>query len=267
MELALYNKLKKKIEEVLGINLDAYKDEQMRRRLDSWLVRSGAKTWEEYFVRVKSEPTEFEKFRNYLTINVTEFFRDSEKWKYLREKVLPDLLKETNSLRPFGTGLRIWSAGCSIGAEPYSLAMMIDELAHARKHYLLASDLDRGALAKARAGGPYSEDEIKNLAKEQRSRYLKAGGPPYHIDPKIIKLITFKEHNLLADPYENDMDMIVCRNVIIYFTTEAKDYIFKHFHSALRPGGILYIGGTEIIPKPQEIGFVTSGISFYKKVS
>lgn len=266
MELALYNKIKKNIEGLLGINLDAYKDEQMRRRLDSWLVRSGAKTWEEYFTRVKNEPEEFSRFRNYLTINVTEFFRDVEKWKYIKESVLPTLLKESVGLRTLGTGLRMWSAGCSIGAEPYTLAMIVDELAHARRHYLLATDLDRGALTKAKAGGPYVEDEIKNLSTTQRTNYLKPGGPPYYIDPKLSKSITFKEHNLLADDYEKDMDLIICRNVVIYFTVEAKDRIYKGFYNALRPGGLLFLGGTEIIPRPQEIGFVSSGISIYKKI-
>lgn len=266
MEIDFYFKLKKNIHSILGINLDAYKDEQMRRRLDAWLVRSGAKDWNEYFDRVKSDSNEFARFRNYLTINVTEFFRDTDKWDQLQNRILPELFKEAAQLYPMGTGLKVWSAGCSIGAESYSLAILLDELSRGRKNFLLATDLDRGALTKAQAGGPYTEEDVKNISPARRTNYLKTAGAPHHIADKLIKQITFREHNLLSDPYEKNLDLIVCRNVVIYFTAEAKDYIFKNFQAALRPGGILFVGGTEIIPRPQEIGFSSNGISFYKKI-
>jgi chemotaxis protein methyltransferase CheR len=266
MEQAVYIKVKKAVLDILNINLDSYKDEQMKRRLDAWLVRAGTSTWEEYFTRVRSDAAENSRFRNYLTINVTEFFRDIEKWTYLRQNIIPELMKDANHSRLLGDGLKIWSAGCSIGAEPYTLAMSLDEVAHGRKHAVSASDLDRGALAKAKAGGPYMEEEIKQVTAAQRASYFKPGGPPYYINPKLISQINFREHNLLADPYEKELDLIVCRNVVIYFTTEAKDYIFQHFHDALRMGGVLFLGGTEIIPRPQELGFASHGISFYKRI-
>ena len=267
MELDVYEDVKKKIESILGINLDAYKDVQMRRRLNAWLVRTGAPGWDEYFRRVRQDENEFLKFRNYITINVTEFFRDKDKWDHLKNVILPDLLKANHPGRGLNEGLRIWSAGCSIGAEPYSLSIILEEIARGRQHYILASDLDRGALAKARSGGPYLAEELKNISDDRRVLNLKAGGPPYFIDPKIVQKITFKEHNLLCDPYEKNFDLIVCRNVVIYFTAEAKDHIFKNFHNALRPGGILFLGGTEIIPRPQEIGFASNGISFYRRIT
>lgn len=267
MDIEFYQKLKKSIQAVIGINLDSYKDEQMRRRLDAWLVRSGAPNWDEYLTRVKTTPTESTRFRDYLTINVTEFFRDIDKWIYLQQTIFPELIKTSSGSRIMGNGLKIWSAGCSIGAESYTLAMIMDEMLKGRNNYLLASDLDRGALAKANAGGPYTIDDIKNVSDDRHRNYFKPGGPPYYIDPKLSKLITFKEHNLLADPYEKDFDLIICRNVIIYFTSEAKDHIFKNFKESLRMGGILFLGGTEIIPRPQELGFVSSGISYYKRVN
>ena len=266
MEQALYVRLKKDIEATIGINLDAYKDEQMKRRLDAWLVRSGCPGWSEYFARVKTEENEYGRFRNYITINVTEFFRDTDKWDYLRNNILPALLKEAVTIRPLGYGLKIWSAGCSIGAESYSLAIALNEISKGRKNQILATDLDRGALNKAKAGGPYTIEDIKNVSVAQRKKYFNPDGPPHFIQPKLVNQITFHEHNLLSDHYDNDRDLIVCRNVVIYFTTEAKDHIFKGFYSALRPGGILFLGGTEIIPRPQDIGFVSNGISFYKKV-
>jgi chemotaxis protein methyltransferase CheR len=259
MDLAIYQQVKRNIKSLLGINLDHYKDEQMRRRLDAWLVRAGAPTWGEYFRRVKADEGELSRFRNYLTINVSAFFRDAERWQTLREQILPGLLKT----RP---RLRLWSAGCSIGPEPYSLAMLLEELTPGRAHTLLASDLDRGALAHARNRGPYTADDIKNVTAAQRARFWQPGGPPYFIgQPTARRVTTFRELNLLDDEFEGDFDLILCRNVVIYFTDQAKALLYRKFQAALRPGGILFIGGTETIPQPQAIGLRSVAFSFYER--
>lgn len=263
MDLDIYQKIKTQIQSLLGINLNHYKDEQMRRRLDSWLVRSGTPNWDDYFVRVRKDENELRKLRDYLTINVTEFFRDMERWQSLRQNIFPELLKAAHT-RPDGA-LRIWSAGCSTGAEPYTMSIILDEISAIKKHFLLATDLDRGALAKAKAGGPYAAEEVRNITPTQRSNYLKAGGPPFYINSNLIQRITFREHDLLLSPYENNFDLIVCRNVVIYFTTDTKQELYGKFSKALRPGGILFVGGTEIIPKPQEFNLRSTGFSFYVK--
>ena len=259
MDIALYNQVKQNVKTLLDINLDHYKDEQMRRRLDAWLVRAAAPTWGEYFRRVKSNPDELSKFRNYLTINVSSFFRDAERWQTLREKILPPLLKA----RP---KLRVWSAGCSIGPEPYSLAMMLEELTPGRRHTILATDLDRGALVHARNRGPYTADDIKNVTAAQRARFWQPGGPPHFINAEIAQRVTFRELNLLDDKFESDFDLILCRNVVIYFTDEAKAVLYRKFQAALRPGGgVLFIGGTETIPQPQNLGLRSVTFSFYER--
>src|SRR6185503_911218 len=130
MELEIYTQVKRSVKNLLNIDLDGYKDEQMRRRLDAWLTRSGAESWNDYFRRVRIEPHEQARLRNYLTINVSAFFRDPDRWRELRETILPQLLKATPRLR-------VWSAGCSIGLEPYSLAMVLDEATPLRRHTLL----------------------------------------------------------------------------------------------------------------------------------
>jgi chemotaxis protein methyltransferase CheR len=242
--------------------LDHYKDEQMRRRLDSWLVRSGAPDWNDYFRRLRSDEKELSRFRDYLTINVSAFFRDAERWQTLRNTIFPELCGALSRSR---AGLRVWSAGCSIGAEPYSLAILFEELSPVLRSLLLATDLDRGALARARSRGPYTADEIQNLSLAQRAAYLEPGGPPYYVKQQLAGKIDFREHNMLDDPYPGDFDLIVCRNVVIYFTAETKEMLYRKFYTALRPGGILFVGATEIIPHPQEIGFRNHGISFYKK--
>jgi chemotaxis protein methyltransferase CheR len=147
LEAEQYGIIKTSIKRLLNIDLTYYKDEQMRRRLDSWLIRSGAQNWDVYLHRLSSDSVELRKFRDYLTINVSEFFRDPERWQALRTQVLPDLLKEALRTNPPRGGLRIWSAGCSIGPEPYTLAILLDEIAPGRDHTIVATDLDQGALA------------------------------------------------------------------------------------------------------------------------
>jgi chemotaxis protein methyltransferase CheR len=262
MEQEVYRHVKIAILSILGINLDPYKDEQMRRRLDSWLSRSGAPSWEAYFERVKREEIEQRRFRDYLTINVTEFLRDPERWKFLRENIIPDQL-HSSSKRGNPDCLRIWSAGCSTGAEPFTLAMIMEELSPGKKFYLLASDLDRGALEKAKAGGPFVAEEVRNISPVQRSSSFKPGGPPFFVNNALIQKVNFRELDLIAGTYEKDFDLIVCRNVVIYFTAETKQLLYQRFHDALRPGGVLFVGGTEIIPRPQELGFRSTGFSFY----
>lgn len=266
MELELYNSVKQSIKKVLNIDLNYYKDEQMRRRLDSWLARTTLNTWDEYFSLIRSDEKELTKFRNYLTINVTEFFRDGDRWKSLMQDVLPTLLKETEGRQSPTNGLRVWSAGCSVGVEAYTLAMILDEMAPTKKHYILATDLDRGALLKAKTGGPYLAEETRNLSEQQKKKYMEPNGPPYMMKKMMIDRINFHEHNLMMDRFENNFDLIVCRNVIIYFTNEAKAILYPKFQQALRPGGVLFLGGTEIIPRPMEIGLKNHGISFYLKV-
>ena len=259
MELEVYNQIKISIKKILGIDLEHYKEQQMRRRLDSWLARVGAPNWDAYFEKIQSDKTELRRFRDFITINVTEFFRDQERWDHLQDKVLPALLSESRN------GLRIWSAGCSKGAEIYSVAMILEEISRLHKHYLLASDLDKGALNIALNGGPYVSEEIRNVSPVRKSTHFISGGPPHYLNDNLKSKIKFKEHDLLKHDYEKNLDLIICRNVVIYFTAETKQVLFQRFNEALRKGGILFVGGTEIIPRPQEIGFKSSGFSFYIK--
>lgn len=265
MESEVYTRVKISIKKLLEIDLDGYKDEQMKRRLDSWLIRCGSKTWEEYFARLRTDTVELGRFRDYLTINVSEFFRDLDRWQSLRDTVLPELIREARG-RGAQEPLRIWSAGCSIGPEPYTLTITLDEMARGLSYYLLATDLDRGALKRAQARGPFTADDIRNVTAGQRSLYFEPGGPPYYIKETLANRIKFKEHNMISQPFEGNFDLIVCRNVIIYFTVEAKNILYQKFQAALRPGGILFLGGTEIIPRPLEYNFRSQGVSFYRKL-
>jgi chemotaxis protein methyltransferase CheR len=265
MEASQYTMVQMQVWRLLHIDLSSYKSEQMRRRLDSWLVRANAPDWDVYFHRLRSDEQELGKFRNYLTINVSEFFRDAGRWLTLEKNVIPALLKAARLQRPGQSGLRVWSAGCSTGQEPYSLAILLDEQAAWRPR-ILATDLDRGALKKAGERGPYSPEDVANVSPERRTRYFEPGGPPFYVKEKTARSVTFGELNLLLDPFEKDFDLIVCRNVIIYFTTEAKTELYRRFADALRPGGTLFLGGTEVLSHPAEFGLRNQGISLYTRI-
>jgi chemotaxis protein methyltransferase CheR len=265
MDADTYTQVKNGLKKLFNINLENYKDEQMKRRLDAWLVRRQMTTWAEYLSYVNSHPDEGVKFRDYLTINVTEFFRDIERWKTLRSSVIPGLLKETARAGGPRQGLRVWSAGCSIGVEAYSMAILLDELAPNQQHYILATDIDRGALQKAREHGPYVPEETRNITPEQKKKYFTPAPRP-SVKTEVAQKVTFKEGDLFSANFESNFDLIICRNVVIYFTQSAKDVLYAHFQNALRIGGILFLGGTEIISHPLEFGFRNRDFSFYEKV-
>jgi chemotaxis protein methyltransferase CheR len=263
MDANVYAQVKSSIKRSLNIDLDHYKDEQMKRRLDSWLVRSHSNTWKDYFNLLAADESELVRFRNYLTINVTEFFRDPARWDLVRQDILPHLIKNSKD-KPHIGGLKFWSAGCSIGTEAYSMAILMKEAAPTQKYSILATDLDRGALMKARARGPYSSEDIRGLSLTQRKKHLTASVPYYALE-HLQKNIHFQEQNLITDRFDAGFDLIVCRNVVIYFTTEAKEVLYAKFGAALRPGGVLFVGGTEIIPGASKFALQSFGISFYKK--
>ena len=199
------------------------------------------------------------KLRNYLTINVSAFLRDADKFAYLQENVLSELLHH----RP---RVRVWSAGCSYGHEPYSLAMILAEMTGSyARHTILATDIDHDALDHAQAGGPYKPQAIANVPENWRERYFKQVGADYFVSVTLRQRVTFTEHNLLVDPFENNFDLIVCRNVVIYFTQEIKRTLYHRLYDALRPGGILFVGGTEVITRFYEVDFRSIGMSFYQK--
>jgi chemotaxis protein methyltransferase CheR len=202
---------------------------------------------------------ELYKFKDYLTINVSSFFRDVEKFECLQKSILPGLMHG----RP---RLRAWSAGCSHGHEPYSLAMMLAETTGLyRQHNILATDIDRSALERSQAGGPYSAEEVEKVPPALLERYFRTRDDGYYVIESLRRKVSFCYHNLLADPFESGFDLIVCRNVVIYFTAEVKNRLYRRFYDALRPGGVLFVGSTEVVSGAADLGFATAGISFYRR--
>lgn len=248
---------KQKLHAKSGINLNDYKPAQMQRRIGNMMSRHGASGYVDFFAKLESNPKLYKDFIDFLTINVTEFFRTPEKFDELEKKVIPDLLKQSSKLN-------IWSAGCSIGAEPYSLAIMLNELTPHTKHRILATDLDVEMLAKAKQGA-YMANELKNIPSARLNKYFKQADGIATINNDIRAKVEFGRHNLLVDKFETGFDLILCRNVVIYFTEEAKDGLYRRFFAALKPGGVLFVGGTEAILNFRDIGFGHYLPFFYRK--
>ncbi len=253
-----YEYFKKAVLDLTKIDLDAYKEKQMKRRIDTLIAKNKIVGYENYVAALKANNRMFEEFVNYLTINVSEFYRNPDQWQIMDREIIPDLI------RRFGKNLKIWSAACSTGDEPYSLVMAFSRHIPLNQIKIYATDLDKQVIAKAKAG-LYAEKSIASVPDDFKKKYFTKIGPSYQISNEIKARVEFKEHNLLKDAYPTDYHFIICRNVLIYFTEEAKEEVFRKFQRSLKPGGFLFIGSTEQIINHKEIGFERKNSFFYEK--
>lgn len=253
-----YEEFKADVLKLTKIDLNYYKEKQMRRRIDTLANKNGAKSYEEYIQMIKSDKDKFEQFVNFLTINVSEFYRNPDQWKLMEQQVIPKLIKEQR--KP----IKIWSAACSTGDEPYSLAMAFSKHVPLSDIKILATDIDKQVIEHAKVG-LYSEKSIAGVPADLKKKYFTQIGNSYQISDDIKKCVTFKEHNLLKDVYPKDYDLILCRNVVIYFTDEAKDMIYKNFYGSLKSKGVLFIGSTEQISNYKDLGFNRMSSFYFEK--
>ena len=230
----------------------------MKRRLTSLYEKRGYRNFTEYFEAIDRDSALLDEFLDRMTINVSEFYRNAQRWKVLQDKIFPQLLEKNKRLK-------IWSAACSTGEEPYSLAMVLSNHIPLRDISIQATDLDKGVIEQAKVG-LYGARSIKEVPKDIVDRYFIKEGTHYQVVDEIKRTVTFRQHNLLEDRYEPNHDLIVCRNVMIYFTEEAKDQIYRNFSKALKIGGILFVGSTEQIFNPEQYGFEVVDTFFYQKV-
>ena len=255
-----YAYFQRTVRRIIGVDLSQYRQGQMRRRLDALLARVGARSFMEYARLLEQDARRLQEFRDYFTINVSEFLRDPDRYRFLETRILPELLASRPSLR-------VWSAGCSIGAEPYSVAMLLRELAPEAAHRVLATDVDPTVLARARRGDGYTAAELRHVDPNRLARFFtpSGDGTRFSVRPELRSLVEFREHNLLGPTPRAGFDLICCRNVVIYFTDEAKQELYKRLFESLRRDGVLFVGGTEILPLAQQVGLVPAGPSFYRK--
>jgi chemotaxis protein methyltransferase CheR len=222
------------------------------------MKKSGAKDMIEYSKLISKDEKIRKEFLDQVTINVTEFFRNKDMFLQLEKIIVNTTSKKFNKLK-------IWSAACSNGAEPYSIAIMLDRNNLLNKAEIIATDIDKEVLSKAR-DGKYKETELKGLDKDLLSKYFAKDSEYYRIAENLRKKVNFKRHDLLLDKYERDCQLIVCRNVTIYFKQDVKDEVYRKFSESLVSGGILFIGATEGIYNPKEFGLKKLATCIYEKM-
>lgn len=241
----------------LNLDLNGYKRPQMERRINSLIRTLQLENYDQLIEKMRKEPAIFNRFVDHLTINVSEFFRNKAQWDVLKDQILPMLIANNKNLK-------IWSAGCSTGEEPYTLAMLLQEHFPQGSHSILATDFDLRVLNKAQEG-IYSEKEISGVPETYLKKYIENINGKYQVNNSLKNLIVFKKHNLLNDPFGTNFDLILCRNVVIYFTEETKNILYRNFYKSLKNKGILFTGSTEQIIQAREIGFSSIAIFFYQK--
>lgn len=253
-----YEGFKAAVFKLTSIDLNAYKEQQMKRRIDTLISRNKISGYEDFVKALKADKELFEEFVSYLTINVSEFYRNPEQWELMDKQFIPMLIEK------FGKNLKIWSAACSTGDEPYSLVMALSRHLPLNQIKIMATDIDKQILAQAKVG-IYNEKSIASVPKDLRDKYFTKIGNSYQISNEIKSRVDFRQHNLIKDPYPDKCDFIICRNVLIYFTEEAKDDVFRKFCKSLKTGGFLFIGSTEQIMNHREMGYERKNSFYYEK--
>lgn len=249
-----------------GIALGDHKRELVYGRLSRRLRALKMRTFSDYLSFVESDAgsEEIGNLINAITTNLTAFFRESHHLDHLGTRVVAPLAQN-----PGGREFLVWSAGCSTGEEPYSIAMTIADhwpnWANNRVR-VLATDLDTNALGAGR-NARYAKNSLKGISPAYRQRFLKDAGDSVEIVPDLRKMITFKQLNLQGNwPMRRQYDVIFCRNVMIYFDDELKTSLLAGFHARLKPGGYLYIGHSESAQKYHD-GFELVGRTIYERLA
>jgi chemotaxis protein methyltransferase CheR len=249
--------LLRSLQEEIGLNFKQYKPNYLKRRIGVRMRARGCTDYMQYRQCVRQDPTEGNKLINDLTINVTEFFRDPEVYQAIRNQVIPriiDYKKETRIL-----SIRCWSAGCATGEEPYSLSMLFlealgDQPARDWAFRITASDVDDKVLEKAKSG--WFED-AKVLPGMTLDEYFYRGEGRYKVKEQVKRPVRFMLLDLMQAPPLRHLDLILCRNVLIYFEKSKQSYIISIFNKCLRKGGFLVLGKSEAIMGAPDSGFVS----------
>ncbi len=246
MESDDFEALKRLIEKTLHIKCQNYKEAYIRRRLLSRMRSCGCESYDAYLRYLRDNPAEFERLRNALTINVTEFYRDPEVFDLVRQELFPTILKNRGRIR-------LWCAGCSSGEEAYTLAMLLAEnlgLSNTRNAMIYATDIDEQVLARAKEG-VYDEKALAKVPEALiRKHLIKKEDGLYEVRPHLRSMIRFSRHDLMTgQPIARSLDMVSCRNVTIYFTEGQKNDLARLFHGSLSPGGFYVMGKTEYLAR------------------
>src|SRR5919197_2555232 len=227
-----------------GFDFNAYKKPSLTRRIQKRMQSVHIDRFSDYTDYLEVHPEEFVQLFNVILINVTAFFRDDQSWDFLRTDVIPSIT-ESN-----GDAVRVWTAGCASGEETYSVAMLLAE-ALGREQFrnrvkIYATDVDEHALNAARAAS-YTEKQVEAVPAEIREKFFSREGGRYVFDKDMRRSVIFGRHDLIQDAPISRVNLLVCRNTLMYFNTEAQTRILARFHFALGESGILFLGKAEML--------------------
>lgn len=208
-----------------------------RSRARQAQAASGTASMEEYAAHIARDEVSFSDFVDRLTVDESYFFRGPELFEALQRSILPDIAAR----RPPGHVLQVWSAGCSAGEEPYSLAITLEESAWRGRYRVLATDLSEARLGRARRR-EYSTWRVRGLEAATLRRYFEPAAEGHRLSRRVAERVDFQRHNLWRDSYPSGFDIIVCRNVLLYFDEDAVAHAARSFHRSLSEGGVLITG-------------------------
>jgi chemotaxis protein methyltransferase CheR len=248
---AAFAALTRKISREAGLTLAAYKDKCLRRRIAVRMRACGVKTYSDYQAVLDRIPAEYERLKDAITINVTRFYRNAETWNLMRGDLIREICQANHG------EIRVWSAGCSSGEEPYTLTMLIadhleqqgtpERLGHVSVD---ATDIDRQCLERARAGR-YRREALTELPPVWVERYFEQDGDECRVIERLRQRVQVQAADLSNDPPpRHNYHLILCRNVVIYFERAAQERVFATFARALAPGGFLVLGKVETLFGP-----------------
>jgi chemotaxis methyl-accepting protein methylase len=248
---AAFQELTGLISRQVGVSLDAYKTKCLRRRIAVRMRACGVHTFPDYGAVLRRSPEEYERLKDALTINVTRFYRNPETWDALRARFLPELWEAR------GGRIAAWSAGCSSGEEPYTIAMIVAALAELRgraswleRLTVDATDIDRASLAHAEAGR-YRREAFQETPADFLVRYVEEAPDGLVVVPAIRRQVRVRRFDLTREEAPRAAyDLVMCRNVVIYFDRPTQERLFSAFVDALRPGGLLVLGKVETLLGP-----------------
>jgi two-component system CheB/CheR fusion protein len=229
-----------------GFDFTGYKPASLERRVQKRMQTVNVQDYADYVDYLEVHPEEFEILFNTILINVTTFFRDAGAWEFLAQQVIPELLQR----KPEPAPIRVWSAGCASGEEAYTLAMVLAEAmgiaAYKERVKIYATDIDEEALTRARAA-TYDAHEVESVPAPMLSTYFEQSDKSFAFRKDLRRNVIFGRHDLIQDAPISRVDLLVCRNTLMYFNAETQSRILTRFHFALNDGGILFLGRAETL--------------------
>jgi two-component system CheB/CheR fusion protein len=234
------------LKEARGFDFTGYKRSSLIRRVSRRMTQVDIADYGDYLDFLQVHPDEFTELFNTILINVTDFFRDADAWEYLAQEILPRVMAG----RPGGTPLRVWSAGCASGEEAYTLAMVLAEALgperFRRRVKIYATDVDGEALVHARQA-VYTERELEGVPPELVTKYFEPHQGRFAFRKDLRRTVIFGRNDLVQDAPISRIDLLVCRNTLMYFNQETQAKILSRFHFALTPRGVLFLGKAEML--------------------